>query len=83
MTAQTVTVRGTSFVIDVPDLVGGMALHTGRDHVRLFLPEPAFDDLPVYLFDLSMTLSACRSDVVLVDARPGIGMGQDQVGVVA
>ena len=59
------------FVEDPPNLVGPVAVDTGRDFVRFLLPQLASNDFPVHLLDAPVALLAGLGDIVAVDARFG------------
>ena len=75
--AHAIGVRHTLAVENIPDLMGLMAIHTGRENVRFFLPEFATNGLAMNLFDLGMTLGASGRDVAPANRRLGIGVRQD------
>ncbi len=83
MARQAVLVGRAGQVAHLADLVRRVAVHAGRDLVRLFFPEFAFDDLAVDLFDLTVATRAGRGDVVPVNARSPVAMRQDVVRGVA
>ena len=65
------------------DLVRLVAVHAGRDLVRLLFPQLALDDLRVHLLDHRVAGRAGAGDVVLVDARARVLVRQDEVGRMA
>ena len=79
VTPQAVLVGDTGGVENPADLVGRVAIDTGRDDVWLFLPEPSLDDLAVNLLDLPVTLGAGLGDVVVVNARVRVGVRKNVV----
>jgi hypothetical protein len=79
MTSKTVFVGRSRVVEDPTLLMGGVAVHAGRDLVRLLLPEASFDDLYVDLLDAGVALGAGRCYPLRGDAGPGIGVGEDVV----
>ena len=83
VTAQAVLIGHSLVVKNLPDLMGLMAVHTGRKNMRLLLPQLALDDLPVHRFDLGMALSAGARDVFPRNRGVGIRVRQNPVRRVA
>jgi len=72
--------RGHPGIVEhAPDLVRLVAVHAGRDLVRLFLPQAPLDDPSVHLFDPPVALHAGAGDVVLVDAGSLVRVGENEV----
>ena len=67
MAGQAVLIGQALGVEDVANLVGRMAVDTGGDLVGFLLPQPALDEFPVNLFDLTVALGAGLGDVVMMN----------------
>jgi hypothetical protein len=83
MTRQALAVGKALGIEDPPNNVWLMAIDTDRQLMRLFFPELAFDNLHVHFFYLRVTLHAGRSNVSLMDGRPGVLVRKDVVRFVA
>src|ERR1039457_687997 len=79
MAVLAVAVRHPLRVINLPYLVRLVAVHAGRNHVWFLLPELAPDHLPVYGFDLPVTLLAGGGDIGFGDGRAWIGVRQNEM----
>ncbi len=83
MAPLTIPVRHALRVENPPHLVRGMAIYTGRDHVRLLFPQFPLYDFAVDNFDLGVTMRAGFRDVLLGDRRTWIRMRENKVRSVA
>ena len=83
MAALAVLVRHTLRIKDSPDLVRLVAVHAGRDEVRLFLPQLAANDFAVHILNQRMALRAGSGDVLFGDGRTVISVRQYEVRRVA
>ena len=78
-----VAVRHALWVEHLPDLMGRVAIHAGRNHVLLFFPEFATDHLAMHRLNLGVALGASLGDVLLGDGRARIRVGQNEMRRVA
>ena len=84
MAAQAVAVGHPLVVEDLPGLVRLVAVHAGRQHVGLLLPQLPLDDLPVHLLDAGVAaLRAGAGDVGPRDGGARVGVREDVVRGVA
>jgi hypothetical protein len=56
-----------------------MAIHAGRDHVWLLLPQFSLDHFAVDKFDLGVTVGASFRDVLFGNGRAGVRVRQNKV----
>ena len=80
---QAVAVGHALRVEDPPHLVRLVAVHAGRNQVRLLLPQLAADHLAVHVLDPRVALRAGLGDVVLGDGGARVGVRQHEVRGVA
>ncbi len=83
MAALAVAVRHSFCVGELPYFVRLVAVHAGRNQVRLLFPEFAPDDFTVHGLDLPVTLPAGGGDVGFGDGRAWIGVRQNVMGRMA
>jgi len=74
---------GNLFIENPPDLVWLMTVDAYRNIVRLLFPQFAADDFSVDFLDPTMAFLAGGRDIIPVNARTLVGMGQDKVRGVA
>ena len=77
MACQAITIGYTEVVVDLPHLMGGMAVDTNWYFVWLLLPKFPPNYFAVNLLDQSMTLLAGFRNIVSEYTRTRISMGQE------